>query len=165
MRSGGRVGVAALRVRAYVEDARWAFAVSLSPDSSPSQIVQAGLVKLIENHHSASAANPAGSVLATRRRLSELADRVYANGYHAGLQLCDTLDWAQLDSLAGEGWQQAALDSLSATAGMESAKDDPNSATTLYRTGFRDALSNVWRGARAAVANAEGSATPSLRSS
>ena len=104
-----------MRVRAYVEDARWAFAVSLSPDSSPSQIVQAGLVRLIETHHSASAANPAGSVLATRRRLSELAERVYASGYEAGLQLCNALDWAQLDSLAGDGWQQSAVDSLAAT--------------------------------------------------
>jgi hypothetical protein len=153
-----------LRVRAYVEDARWAFALSLSPDSSPSQIVQAGLVRLIENHHSASAVSPAGSVLATRRRLSELAGSVYANGYRAGLQLCNALDWAQLDSLAGEGWQQAALDSLSSSTGVESVKEDPNSATTLYRTGFRDALSNVWRGARAAVENAEGSATPTLLS-
>lgn len=154
-----------MRVRAYVEDARWAFAVSLSPDSSPSQIVQAGLVRLIENHHSASAASPAVSVLATRRRLRELADRVYSSGYQAGLQLCNTLDWAQLDSLAGDGWQQSALDSLSATTGATTLDDDPNSATTLYRTGFRDALSNVWRGARAAVENAEGSPSPSLLSS
>jgi hypothetical protein len=154
-----------MRVRAYVEDARWAFAVSLSPDSSPSQIVQAGLVRLIETHHSAGAAAPAGSVLATRRRLSELAERVYASGYQAGLQLCNALDWAQLDSLAGDGWQQPALDSLSATAGVRSVEDDPNAATTLYRTGFRDALSNVWRGARAAVESTEGSPAASLLSS
>jgi hypothetical protein len=144
-----------MRVRAYVEDARWAFAVSLSPDSSPSQIVQAGLVRLIENHHSASPAHPGGTVLATRRRLGELAKRVYASGYEAGLRLCNTLDWAQLDSLAGDGWQQVALEAISETAATKSSEEDPNANTTLYRTGFRDALSNVWRGTRTALEGVE----------
>ena len=138
-----------MRVRAYVEDARWEFAVSLSPDRSPSQIVQAGLVRLVENHHSAGAVNLDGGVLAARRRLGELAERVYASGYQAGLILCGTLDWAQLDSLAGQGWPQGELDAISTTIDGESVEDDPNTETSLYRTGLRDALSNVWRGAQA----------------
>jgi hypothetical protein len=138
-----------VRVRAYVEDARWDFAVSLSPDRSPSQIVQAGLVRLVENHHSAGVANPDGGVLAARRRLGELAERVYASGYQAGLLLCSTLDWAQLDSLAGQSWPQAALDAIPTAIGGEAREEDPNTDTSLYRTGLRDALSNVWRGAQA----------------
>jgi hypothetical protein len=138
-----------MRVRAYIEDARWEFAVSLSPDCSPSQIVQGGLVRMIENHHSASTVHPNGDVLAARRRLGELAERVYAGGYRAGLLLCDSLDWAELDSLAGDGWPQAALEAISAAINGESAEDDPNVGTSLYRTGLRDALSNVWRGAQA----------------
>jgi hypothetical protein len=138
-----------MRVRAYIEDARWEFAVSLSPDSSPSQIVQGGLVRLIENHHSASVDTPDGEVLAAKRRLGELAERVYAGGYRAGLLLCNTLDWAQLDSLAGDSWPQTALDAISATINGQSVEDDPNVGTSLYRTGLRDALSNVWRGAQA----------------
>ena len=140
-----------MRVRAYVEDARWDFAVSLSPDRSPSQIVQSGLVRLVENHHSAGVANPDGGVLAARRRLGELAERVYASGYQVGLLLCSTLDWAQLDSLAGQGWPQTALDAISLTIDGESTAEDPNAETSLYRTGLRDALSNVWRGAQAEV--------------
>jgi hypothetical protein len=138
-----------VRVRAYIEDARWEFAVSLTPDSSPSQIVQGGLVRLIENHHSAIVAVPDGDVLAAKRRLGELAQRVYAGGYRAGLLLCNTLDWAQLDSLAGDGWPQAALDTISASINGKSAGHDPNVDTNLYRTGLRDALTNVWRGAQA----------------
>jgi hypothetical protein len=138
-----------MRVRAYIEDARWEFAVSLSPDSSPSQIVQGGLVRLVENHHSAAVDTPDGEALAARRRLGELAERVYAGGYRAGLLLCNTVDWAQLDSLAGDGWPQTALDAISAAINGKSAADDPNVGTNLYRTGLRDALINVWRGARA----------------
>jgi hypothetical protein len=150
-----------VRVRAYVEDARWGFAVSLTPNRSPSQIVQAGLVKLVEKHHSAGTRNPAGGVLAARRRLGELAQQVYAGGYQAGLLLSDSLDWAQLDSLAGDSWPQAALDSLSATIKGNTAEEDPNTSTSLYRTGLRDALLNVWCGVRDAVANGE-RAAPSL---
>jgi hypothetical protein len=151
-----------MRVRAYVEDARWAFAVSLTPNRSPSQIVQAGLVRLVENHHSASTTNPAGGVLAARQRLGELAQEVYASGYQAGLLLCNSVDWAQLDSLAGDGWPQAALDSISATVNGDSAADDPNARTNLYRTGLRDALLNVWCGVRDGVASGERSPAPSL---
>jgi hypothetical protein len=144
-----------MRVRAYVDDARWSFAVSLNPDHSPSQIVQAGLVRLIENHHSGSANGREGAVLATRRRLGELAERVYSSGYQAGLLLCATLDWAQLDSLAGDGWQQTAFESISLTGNVGVAMEDPNAHTTLYRAGFRDALANVWRGTRTAVEGPE----------
>jgi hypothetical protein len=87
-------------------------------------------------------------VLAARRRLGELAQQVYASGYQAGLLLCDSLDWAQLDSLAGDSWPQAALDSISATIQGESAGEDPNASTSLYRTGLRDALLNIWCGVR-----------------
>jgi hypothetical protein len=138
-----------MRVRAYVEDARWGFAVSLTPNRSPSQIVQAGLVRLVENHHSGGTTNPAGGVLAARRRLGLLAQQVYASGYQAGLLLCDSLDWAELDSLAGDSWPQAALDSISATVQADSAGENPNASTNLYRTGLCDALLNVWCGVRA----------------
>jgi hypothetical protein len=154
-----------MRVRAYVENARWAFAVSLTPNRSPSQIVQAGLVRLVENHHSASTRNPAGTVLAARRRLGELAQQVYASGYQAGLLLSGSLDWAQLDSLAGESWPQAALDSISATIKEDTTEEDPNASTSLYRTGLRDALLNVWCGVRDGVGSGERSVTPSLLSS
>jgi hypothetical protein len=137
-----------MRVRAHVEDARWEFAVSLTPDRSPSQIVQGGLVRLIENHHSAAFPNPDGDVLAAKRRLGELAVKVHASGYQAGLLVCQALDWSQLDALAGDGWPQAALDSFHSTIRGESAEPDPNAGTGLYRTGLRDALSNVWRGVR-----------------
>jgi hypothetical protein len=142
-----------VRVRAYIEDDRWAFAVSLTPGCSPSQIVQAGLVRLIENHYSAGVANSAGSMEAARRRHGDLAEKVYAAGYQAGLGLCAKLEWAQLDFLAGEGWQQAAIDAISETTTARAAAEDPNMNTNLYRTGLRDALSNVWRGTRAAVEN------------
>jgi hypothetical protein len=154
-----------MRVRAYVEDARWGFAVSLTPNRSPSQIVQAGLVRLVEKHHSAGTANPAGGVLAARRRMGELAQQVYASGYQAGLKLCDSLDWAQLDSLAGDSWPQEALDSITAKIKGESHRDDPNTGTGLYRTGLRDALLNVWCGVRDGVGNGERSTAPSLLSS
>ncbi len=154
-----------MRVRAYVEDARWGFAVSLTPNRSPSQIVQAGLVKLVEKHHSAGTRNPAGGVLAARRRLGELAQQVYASGYEAGLLLCDSLDWAQLDSLAGDSWPQAALDSIYATIRGVSAGEDPNASTSLYRTGLRDALLNVWCGVRDGIGSGERSPAPSLLSS
>src|SRR4030081_2432195 len=76
-RIGGQRDGALMRVRAYVEDVRWEFARSLTPDRGASQIVQAGLVRLIENHHSAGITNPADGVRAARRRLGELAKQVY----------------------------------------------------------------------------------------
>ena len=141
-----------MRVRAYVEDARWGFAVSLTPNRSPSQVVQAGLVRLVENHHAGGTANPAGGLLAARRRRGELAQQVYASGYQAGLLLCAALDWAQLDSLAGDSWPEAALVAISTTLDGD-AGEDPNAITSLYRTGLRDALLNVWCGVRDGVAS------------
>jgi hypothetical protein len=104
-------------------------------------------------------------VLAARRRLGALAQQVYASGYRAGLQLCDSLDWAQLDSLAGDSWPQSALDSISAAVKGESAGEDPNASTSLYRTGLRDALLNVWCGTRDLVGGGGRSTAPSLLSS
>jgi hypothetical protein len=151
-----------MRVRAYVEDVRWEFAASLTPDHGASQIVQAGLVRLIENHHSAGITNPADGVRAARRRLGELAKQVYASGYEAGLLLCNQLDWARLEALAGDGWPLAALDSIPSPSREGSEEADPNTDTSLYRTGLRDALLNVWCGTRDAVASGKRPPMPTL---
>jgi hypothetical protein len=139
-----------VRVRAHVSDQRWAVACAVAPDSSPSQVLQKGLLALVESSQPVEPRALADSVTEGRRRLNRMADAAYSRGWEAGLGLAGWIAWTDLDALAGRAWPEAEIEChRQARALVERERADPIASTVVFRTGCRDALAMAWNEASA----------------
>ena len=105
-----------MKLSAYVSDGLWARVRERFPGARPSPTAQLALRRLVE-------------------RSGPLRQEAYDEGYEAGLALCDTLTWPDMERLAAAGWP---VDDL-VPAG-EVAR------SLAFRSGARDALRDVWQG-------------------
>jgi hypothetical protein len=127
-----------VKLSAYVPELLWERVQARFPGSRPSQVAQVALRRLVERSRPRFAPSPPAKdereLLRRRARVSELRQRAYDEGYQAGLTLCASLHWQDLERLAAADW---ALDSVI-------AGDDPRHASLAHRAGMRDALRDVW---------------------
>jgi hypothetical protein len=128
-----------VKLSAYVPDDLWSRASARFPRSGPSRIVQMGLRRLLERSRPrfvTPAADEGAALLRGRARLARLRQQAYDEGYEAGLALCETLTWADLERMAADNWR---VDELMAGA-------DPRRQTAAHRSGLQDALRDAWLG-------------------
>jgi hypothetical protein len=105
-----------MHISAYVPDGLWAAACAAYPAERPSSVARQAVEALIEAH-----ADGPIRLDADQQRLTQAAvDRLRADaqrwadlGYHAGLQLAQSLEWWALDQIANVGWTLAEMPSLS----------------------------------------------------
>lgn len=134
-----------MKLSAHVPDALWAKAAALHSESGPSQLVQLALRHLVERSRPRFAAERnehQDEILARRQsRVAQLAQNAYDEGYEAGLRRGECLSWSDLERLAAANWGVAALTAHRAIGA------DVRLATSVFRTGLRDALRDAWLGA------------------
>jgi hypothetical protein len=129
-----------MKLSAYVPDGLWARVQARFPGARPSPVAQLALRRMVERSRprfaveaEMEAADPA-ELRRRRARVSALRQRAYEEGYEAGLALCDTLVWTDLERLAASGW----------TLDEELPQSDPRLASIAHQAGVRDALRDVW---------------------
>jgi hypothetical protein len=129
-----------VKLSAYVPDGLWARVQARFPGARPSPVAQLALRRLVERSRprfavatDIEAADPT-ALVRRRARVSALRQRAYDEGYEAGLALCDTLRWADLERLAATGW----------APGSAPPVGDPRLASVAHQAGMRDALRDVW---------------------
>lgn len=113
-----------MKLSAYVPDGLWARVRERFPGARPSPTAQLALRRLVE---------PRSAVAHVQGQVSEARQRDYDEGYEAGLALCDTLVWADLERLAAANWP---VDDLAPRTGA--------ARSLAHRSGVRDALRDVW---------------------
>jgi hypothetical protein len=127
-----------VKLSAYVPEQLWERVQTRFPGTRPSQVAQIALRRLVERSRPRFAPAPAAEdereLLRRRARVAELRQRAYDEGYEAGLALCASLHWSDLERLAAADW---------AIEGAAEAADPPH-ASLAHRAGLRDALRDVW---------------------
>jgi hypothetical protein len=126
-----------VKLSAYVPDGLWARIQARFPGSRPSPITQLALRRLVERSRprfASTPSSPAAAVLPLRRaRVSELRQRAYEEGYAAGLAMCESLRWPDLERLAAADWPVE-----------DGAVIDARQGSLAHRAGMRDAMRDVW---------------------
>ncbi|HEY4025835.1 MAG TPA: hypothetical protein VGO86_05330 [Candidatus Dormibacteraeota bacterium] len=129
-----------MKLSAYVPDGLWAKVQARFPGARPSPVTQLALRRMVERsgprfvvEADMESADPL-EMRRRRARISALRQRAYEEGYEAGLALCDTLLWADLERLAASGW----------TLDEDLPQSDPRLASVAHQAGMRDALRDVW---------------------
>lgn len=139
----------------YVPDGLWSNAARLMPDVNPSQLVQVGLQRLVDNAERQPdfAKPPADSgeeIDGLRKRLAAQARALFEDGYREGLAKAQELSWAALNALADANWDPSAIDNPA----MEGVLDrlyvknwalPADSPPSTYWQGFDRALRDLWR--------------------
>jgi hypothetical protein len=126
-----------VKLSAYVPDELWARVQARFPGSRPSPVAQLALRRMVERSRPRFALTPSAPAAAAlplrRARVSELRQRAYEEGYVAGLVLCESLSWPDLERLAAADWPVEG----GATAGARQG-------SLAHRAGTRDAMRDVW---------------------
>jgi hypothetical protein len=129
-----------MKLSAYVPDGLWARVQARFPGSRPSPVAQLALRRMVERSRprfavEAEVETADRAEMGRRRaRVSALRQRAYEEGYEAGLALCGTMEWTDLERLAASGW----------TLDEELPQSDPRLASVAHQAGVRDALRDVW---------------------
>jgi hypothetical protein len=102
-----------MRLSLSVPDALWLRVCEAYSATPPSRLVQAALDRLVAEAGSGYVAGPpAGSgdrLHELARRLRGEARATYGDGYQAGLELADVLDWWVLEPIAAADWRLETL--------------------------------------------------------